>query len=58
MECLQKGGMGVLDWLVRLINVSFDDGAVPMDYGVLVQCSRTKGMVTNVNVATREVLVC
>ena len=32
MECLDKGGMVVLEWLVRLFNVSFDKGVVPMDW--------------------------
>ena len=31
VECLQKGGMAVLEWLVRLSNLSFDLGVVPMD---------------------------
>ena len=26
VECLMKGGMAVLDWLVRLLNASFDVG--------------------------------
>ena len=30
VECLKKGGMAVLEWLVRLLNVSFDMGVVPM----------------------------
>ena len=30
MECLKKGGPAVLEYLVRLLNVSFDRGAVPM----------------------------
>ena len=32
VECLQKGGIAVLEWLVRLLNVSFDMGVVPMDW--------------------------
>ena len=32
MECLKKGGMTVLEWLVRPLNVSFDMGVVPIDY--------------------------
>ena len=32
MECLKKGGMAVLKWLVRLLNLSFDMGVVPMDW--------------------------
>ena len=31
VECLKKGGMAVLEWLVRLLNISFDMGIVPMD---------------------------
>ena len=29
--CLKKGGMSVLEWLVRLSNLSFDMEVVPMD---------------------------
>ena len=32
MECLKKGGMAVLEWLVRLLNLSFDMGVVPMGW--------------------------
>ena len=32
VECLKKGGMAVLKWLVRLLNLSFDMGVVPMDW--------------------------
>ena len=32
VECLKKGGMAVLEWIVRLLNVSFDKGVVPMDW--------------------------
>ena len=33
VECLKKGGMAVLEWLVRLLNLSFDImGLVPMDW--------------------------
>ena len=58
VEYLKKGGMAVLEWLVRLLNLSFDMGVVPMDWrgACIVPC--TKGRVTNVNVATLEVLVC
>ena len=31
VECLKKGGMAVLEWLVRLSKLSFDMGVVPMD---------------------------
>ena len=29
VECLKKGGMAVLEWLVRLLTVNFDMGVVP-----------------------------
>ena len=32
VECLKKSGMAVLEWLVRLLNLSFDMGVVPMDW--------------------------
>ena len=32
VECFKKCGMVVLEWLVRLINLSFDMGVVPMDW--------------------------
>ena len=32
VECLKKCGMAVLEWLVRLLNLSFDMGVVPMDW--------------------------
>ena len=32
VECLEKGGMAVLEWLVRPLNLSFDMGVVPMDW--------------------------
>ena len=32
VECLKKGGMAVLEWQVRLLNLSFDMGVVPMDW--------------------------
>ena len=31
VECVKKGGMAVLEWLVRLLNVNIDMGVVPMD---------------------------
>ena len=58
VECLKKGGMAAFELLVRLLNLSFDMRVVPMDWrgACIVPC--TKGWVTNVNVATRGVLVC
>ena len=32
VECLKKGGKAVLKWLVRLLNISFYIGVVPMDW--------------------------
>ena len=32
MECIKKGSLAVLEWLVRLLNVKFDLGVVPMDW--------------------------
>ena len=52
------GGMAVLEWLARLLNLSFDMGAVPMDWRGASIVPLYKGKVTNVNVATLEVLVC
>ena len=34
VECFKKGGMAVLESLVRLLNLSFDMGIVPMDWRV------------------------
>ena len=31
VECLKKGGMAVLEWLVRLLNLSYM-GVAPMDW--------------------------
>ena len=36
VECLKKGGMAVLEWLDRLLNLGFDMGVVPMTGMVLV----------------------
>ena len=36
VECSKKGGMAVLEWLVRPLNLSFDVGVVPVDCVVLV----------------------
>ena len=58
VECLKKGGMAVLEWLVRLLNLSFDMGVVPVDWRGACIVPYTNGRVTNVNVATLVVLVC
>ena len=54
MECLKKGGIAVLEWLVRLL--SFDMGVVPMDWrgacivplykgkGDKFECSNSRGI--------------
>ena len=56
VECLKKGGMAVLKWLVRLLNLSFDVGVVPMDWcgacivplykgrGDKCECSNSRGI--------------
>ena len=56
MECLQKGGMAVLKWLVKLLNLSFDMEVVPMDWrgaciaplykgnGDKCECSNSRGI--------------
>ena len=31
VECLKKGGKAVLEWLVGVLNISFDIGVVRMD---------------------------
>ena len=45
MECLKKGGIAVLEWLARLLNLSFDMGVVPMDWrgACIVPLYRGKG---------------
>ena len=43
VECLKKGGMAVLEWLVRLLNVSFDMGVVPMDWRCACKVPLYKG---------------
>ena len=57
-ECLKKGGIAVLEWLFRLLNLSFDFRVVPMDWRGACIVPLYKGRVINVNVATLEVLVC
>ena len=56
VECLKKGGMAVLEWLVRLLNLSFDMGVVPVDWrgacivplykgkGDKCECSNSRGI--------------
>ena len=56
VKCLKKCGMSVLEWQVRLLNVSFDMGVVPMDWrgacivtvyklkGDKCECSNTRGL--------------
>ena len=42
VECLKKGGMAMLEWPLRLSNVSFDVGVVPMDWrgACIVPCTK------------------
>ena len=44
VECLKKGGMAVLEWLVRLLNLTFDIGVVPMDWRGACMVLLYKGM--------------
>ena len=56
VECLKKGGMVVVEYLVRLLNLSFDMGVVPMDWcgacieplykgkGDKCECSNSRGI--------------
>ena len=56
VECLQKGGMAVLEWLVILLNLYFDMRVVPMDWceacivplykgkGDKYECSNSRGI--------------
>ena len=56
VECLKKGGMAVLEWLVRLLNVRFDMGVEPIDWrgacivplykrkGDKCECSKSRGI--------------
>ena len=45
VECLKKVGMAVLDWLSRLLNLSFDMGVIPTDWrgGCIVPLYKRKG---------------
>ena len=47
----------MLEWLVRLLNVSLMWGLYQWTYVAHVYCSYTNGSVTNENVATRKILV-
>ena len=58
VECLKKGGMAVLEWLARLLNLSFDMGVIPMDSRGSCIVPLYKGNSDKCNVATLEVLVC
>ena len=51
VECLKRGGMALLAWLMRLLNASFDMGVVPMDCrgacivkGDKCECSNSRGI--------------
>ena len=56
VECSEKGGMAVLEWLVRLLHLSFDMGVVPIDWrracivplykgkGDKCECSNSRGI--------------
>ena len=55
---LKEGGMAVLEWLVRLLSVSFDMGVVPMDWHCACIVPLYNGKGDKCDVATQEVLVC
>ena len=56
VECLKKGGMTLLEWLIRLLNLSFDMGVIHMDWrgacivplckgkGDKCECSNSRGI--------------
>ena len=56
VECLKKWGMAVLEWLAKLLNLSFDLWVVPMDWrgasivplykekGDKCECSNSRGI--------------
>ena len=44
VECLKKGGVAVLEWLVSLLNLSFDMEVVPMDWRGACKEPLNKGM--------------
>ena len=48
LECLKKGGVAVLEWLVRQLNLSFDMGVVPVDWhgawGDRCECGNSRGI--------------
>ena len=63
-ECLKKGGMAVLEWLVRLWYGSVRTASEAVErkctYGLAryMYSPCTKGRVTSLNVEIREMLVC
>ena len=56
VECIKKGAMAVLEWQVRLLNLSFDMGVVPISWrgacivplykgkGDKCECSNSRGI--------------
>ena len=58
VECLKKGGMAVLERLVRLLNFSFVMGVVPMDLRGACIVLLCKGKGDKCELATIEVFVC
>ena len=45
VECLGRGGVEVLEWLVGLLGLGFDVGVVPVDWrgACVVPCARGGG---------------
>ena len=58
VECLKKGGLEVLDWLVRLLNFSCDVGVVPMDLRGACIVPLYKGKGDKCECTNSKVLVC
>ena len=58
MERLKIGGMAVFEWLVRLLNASFDMGVVPMNWRGACIMPRYKGKGDKCECITREGLIC
>ena len=55
--CVKKPGMTMLELLMRLFNVSFDMGTVPVDWHGSCKVPMYKGKSDNRNLVTREVFV-
>ena len=50
-ECIKKGGVCIIKWVVRLFNLCFVSGVVPRSGVKHVLCRYTRVKVTSMNVA-------